>query len=91
MLTQKNGTALPALLAALAALAGLSACSSEGPTSPDPTTTGGTTTTGTGPGVGPTYYKDIAPILQKSCQTCHQPGDIAPFSLRRRPPRTTSS
>jgi hypothetical protein len=28
-----------------------------------------------------TYYKDIAPILHKHCQTCHRPGEIAPFSL----------
>ena len=29
----------------------------------------------------PTFSKDIAPILQKSCQTCHRPGAIAPMSL----------
>lgn len=28
-----------------------------------------------------TYCRDIAPILQKHCQTCHRPGEIAPFSL----------
>ncbi len=28
-----------------------------------------------------TYYKDIAPILQKHCQTCHRPGEMGPFSL----------
>ncbi len=28
-----------------------------------------------------TYYRDIAPILQKHCQSCHRPGEIAPFSL----------
>jgi peroxiredoxin len=28
-----------------------------------------------------TYYREIAPILQKHCQTCHRPGEIAPFSL----------
>jgi hypothetical protein len=28
-----------------------------------------------------TYTKDIAPILQKRCQTCHRPEQIAPFSL----------
>lgn len=27
------------------------------------------------------YCRDIAPILQKHCQTCHRPGEIAPFSL----------
>ena len=28
-----------------------------------------------------TFSKDIAPILQKKCQVCHQPGSIAPMSL----------
>ena len=29
-----------------------------------------------------TYTKDIAPILQRSCEQCHRPGQIAPMSLR---------
>jgi hypothetical protein len=29
----------------------------------------------------PTFYKDVAPILQANCQTCHRPGEIAPMSL----------
>src|SRR5690349_3520899 len=28
-----------------------------------------------------TFAKDIAPILQRSCQSCHRPGAIAPMSL----------
>ena len=28
-----------------------------------------------------TYTKDIAPILQRSCQTCHRPDSVAPMSL----------
>jgi mono/diheme cytochrome c family protein len=28
-----------------------------------------------------TYAKDIAPILQRSCQACHRPGSVAPMSL----------
>jgi thiol-disulfide isomerase/thioredoxin len=28
-----------------------------------------------------TYHKDVAPILQKNCQTCHRPGEVGPFSL----------
>ena len=28
-----------------------------------------------------TYNKDIAPIVQKSCQNCHRPGQIAPMSF----------
>lgn len=29
----------------------------------------------------PTFNKDVLPILQKHCQGCHRPGEIAPFSL----------
>src|SRR5579884_712910 len=29
----------------------------------------------------PTFYKDIAPILQQHCQTCHRAGEIAPMPL----------
>src|SRR3989442_5155294 len=28
-----------------------------------------------------TFTKDIAPILQRSCQNCHRPDSIAPMSL----------
>ena len=27
----------------------------------------------------PTFYKDILPILQDHCQSCHRPGEIAPM------------
>ncbi len=29
----------------------------------------------------PTYNKDVAPILDSQCATCHRPGEVAPFSL----------
>ena len=29
----------------------------------------------------PTFYRDVLPILQQHCQSCHRPGEIAPFSL----------
>ncbi len=29
----------------------------------------------------PTFYRDVVPILQQHCQTCHRAGEIAPFSL----------
>ena len=32
-------------------------------------------------GAGVTFTKDIAPLLQRSCQNCHRPGAMAPMSL----------
>lgn len=29
----------------------------------------------------PTFYRDVLPILQQRCQSCHRPGEIAPFPL----------
>jgi len=29
----------------------------------------------------PTFYKDILPLLQDHCQSCHRPGEVAPMSL----------
>ena len=28
-----------------------------------------------------TFSKDVLPILQKNCQSCHRPGEIAPMSF----------
>ncbi|QJX00566.1 redoxin domain-containing protein [Frigoriglobus tundricola] len=28
-----------------------------------------------------TYFRDVAPIIQKHCQSCHRPGDVGPFAL----------
>jgi copper type II ascorbate-dependent monooxygenase-like protein len=33
------------------------------------------------PVVGPTFSKEVVRIFQDHCQSCHHPGDIAPFSL----------
>jgi hypothetical protein len=30
---------------------------------------------------GPTYSREVAPILYKNCTTCHRPGEIGPMSL----------
>src|ERR1700690_3759177 len=30
---------------------------------------------------GVTFSKDVAPIFERACQTCHRPGSIAPMSL----------
>jgi hypothetical protein len=32
-------------------------------------------------GAPPTFYRDVAPILQGHCQSCHRAGEIAPTSL----------
>jgi hypothetical protein len=32
-------------------------------------------------GAGPTFSKDVAPVLYEHCTTCHRPGEIAPMSL----------
>ena len=29
-----------------------------------------------------TFYKDVLPILQAKCQSCHRPGQIAPISFQ---------
>jgi hypothetical protein len=29
----------------------------------------------------PTFYKDVLPILEKNCQGCHRPGEVAPMPL----------
>ncbi len=29
----------------------------------------------------PTYHKDVVRILQKNCQDCHRPNQVAPFAL----------
>ncbi|HLH43584.1 MAG TPA: hypothetical protein VKV74_11385 [Bryobacteraceae bacterium] len=29
----------------------------------------------------PTFYKDVAPILQQHCQSCHRPGEVGPMPL----------
>jgi hypothetical protein len=28
-----------------------------------------------------TFYKDVLPIMEKNCQSCHRPGEIAPMSF----------
>src|ERR1700727_2449034 len=29
----------------------------------------------------PTFYKDVLPLLQDHCQSCHRPGEVAPMPL----------
>src|SRR4051812_27983271 len=28
-----------------------------------------------------TFHKDVEPILQRNCQNCHRPGQVAPMSF----------
>src|SRR5437016_1668509 len=42
---------------------------------------GGTAMAAEIPSSPTTFNKDVAPILQKNCQGCHRPGQIAPMSL----------
>lgn len=66
------------VLGALAAFGGSSACSPESARRPGETQK----TQETPPGyTGPTYHRDIEPILQRACQSCHRPSGIAPFAL----------
>ena len=44
-------------------------------------TTAGAQTPGKSTAGSVTFAKDVAPILQKSCQGCHRPGQMAPMSL----------
>lgn len=36
---------------------------------------------GSKPPAPPTFYKDVLPILQDHCQSCHRPGEVAPMPL----------
>ena len=58
-----------------------SACSTGSPA--EPTSDGGAVIPPViDPAVGPvSFHKDVEPILQARCQSCHAPGGIAPFSL----------
>jgi hypothetical protein len=47
-------------------------CTSSGPMSPMPPSPSDQ---------GPTWYKDVAPLVSAHCTGCHKPGGIGPFSL----------
>ncbi|MFV8755464.1 hypothetical protein ACNOYE_33365 [Nannocystaceae bacterium ST9] len=44
-------------------------------------TTAGETTSETGEELGPTWHRDIAPLIHEKCVGCHVEGGIGPFSL----------
>jgi len=58
-------------VASAAALLTIAAARHRGVTAPTPPP----------PVAGPTFDKEVVRIFQANCQTCHHPGDIAPFSL----------
>ncbi|MBX3190552.1 MAG: hypothetical protein KF819_26360 [Labilithrix sp.] len=65
------------LFAAVAAVAAcLVACSGSSAPSPPP----GSAPPGAN-GAAPTYFGEIEPILHERCTRCHQPNNLAPFSL----------
>jgi hypothetical protein len=72
---------------ALLGLASLMSCSgSNASSSGDASSSGNTSSSGSMPpdkvtDTGPTFHKDVEPILQKSCMGCHSTGNIAPFAL----------
>jgi mono/diheme cytochrome c family protein len=33
------------------------------------------------PSTEPTFYKNVLPVLQKNCQSCHRPGEAGPMSF----------
>ena len=61
--------------AALARLLGQADGAGAGPAG------GGSRNPPEGPHRSVTYHRDVAPILNAHCVTCHRPGAIAPFSL----------
>jgi hypothetical protein len=63
-----SGVAIGAMIASLANVS-LQAASS--PSDPQSQTVNGSAT----------FAKDVAPILQRACQSCHRPGSIGPMSL----------
>jgi Copper type II ascorbate-dependent monooxygenase, C-terminal domain len=42
---------------------------------------GGDSKQKTGASVAPTFYRDVLPILQGHCQSCHRAGEVAPMPL----------
>lgn len=34
-----------------------------------------------GNAAAPTFYRDVLPVLQRNCQSCHRPGEAAPMAL----------
>ena len=70
-----------AIAAAFASSRWERATASSSDTAPAKTSTGNSTGTAKRAQATPTFSKEVSRIFQKNCQTCHHPGDIAPFSM----------
>ncbi len=68
-------------VATLVCAASVAACSGGDASVPDVPGVMRPSGPGTASVTGPTFHKDVAPILQEHCQKCHTPGGLAPFSL----------
>ena len=78
------GRLLLVSLSWVAGVAAVAACSSGDPAAPDGPKglPGDPVAAPSGGSVsGPTFHKDIEPILQDHCQKCHTTGGLAPFQL----------
>jgi hypothetical protein len=73
------------LAPALVSMMLVAACSSGDPAAPGPKApdapTGGDGTGSAQAPTGPTFHKDVQPILASHCQKCHVEGGLAPFAL----------
>jgi mono/diheme cytochrome c family protein len=75
------------VVAAASAFVAIGACSDKSPASPDSGTDSGGIVDcpddipAACPASPPTYAKDIAPVIQGSCATCHTPGGRQPDRL----------
>ena len=80
------GRLLLVSLSFAAGVAAIVACSSGDPASPDrpkalPPPDPSASSGGSATGSGPTFHKDVEPILQDHCQKCHTKGGLGPFEL----------
>jgi len=66
--SRKMPRAAALLLALAGSLVGSLALPGCGNSAPDPNHT-------------PTYFQDVEPLISQRCVACHQPGNLAPFSL----------
>src|ERR1044071_253174 len=76
-------TAVVTVLGSVSTAIAIAACSSGDPASPNTNTEPKTETppASENPTNGPTFHKNVEPLLQTHCQKCHLEGGLAPFPL----------